>query len=356
MPASPSIRLRTDLLGQHGVDGEVLAHVAEELEHADRGRPAAVVDQQGGGGAGLEVEQPPQLGLMASTLSARTSSSSRLRSSERPLGSPIMPVAPPARAIGRWPASWNRRSTSSGHQVAHVQAVGGGVEAGIEGDRPGLEPLAQGARVGGVVDQPAGGQVVEDRGVGHPVTFVPPAAARQLRSGGRSDRWSRSPWRGGRRSDRLASARRPAATVVPMASPQTWSPTGPSHPRSPGRRTLLRVVLGHRLPADRADVDRDLHRLLRQDGARHPRRPGLPRCRATHLRRGQDQAGRAQEGLTRPPTTSTGPTRWPKSNVILRDMLDQLEAHRPDRGPGRLDDPGVAGRLEHLRRATARTT
>ena len=33
--------------------------------------------------------------------------------SERPLGSPTIPVAPPARAIAVCPASWNRRSITS---------------------------------------------------------------------------------------------------------------------------------------------------------------------------------------------------------------------------------------------------
>ena len=34
------------------------------------------------------------------------------------------PVAPPARAMGRWPASWNRRRSRSADQVADVEAVG----------------------------------------------------------------------------------------------------------------------------------------------------------------------------------------------------------------------------------------
>ena len=67
----------------------------------------------------------PIWALMAATLAARVASSSRLRSSDRPLGSPTMPVAPPARAIGRWPASWNRRRIEQADEVADVQAVGG---------------------------------------------------------------------------------------------------------------------------------------------------------------------------------------------------------------------------------------
>ena len=55
----------------------------------------------------------PICALIAATLWSSVASSSRLRSSERPLGSPIIPVAPPARAMAKWPASWNRRSMIS---------------------------------------------------------------------------------------------------------------------------------------------------------------------------------------------------------------------------------------------------
>ena len=43
-----------------------------------------------------------------------------------PLGSPIDPVAPPARAIGRCPASWKRRSPISGTRLptCRLSAVG----------------------------------------------------------------------------------------------------------------------------------------------------------------------------------------------------------------------------------------
>ena len=43
-----------------------------------------------------------------------------------------MPVAPPTTAIGLWPAFWKRRSMSSDNEVADVQAVGRGVEAGVQ--------------------------------------------------------------------------------------------------------------------------------------------------------------------------------------------------------------------------------
>jgi hypothetical protein len=48
---------------------------------------------------------------IASRLASSTSVSRNWRSSLRPEGSPIIPVAPPTSAIGAWPASWKRRSS-----------------------------------------------------------------------------------------------------------------------------------------------------------------------------------------------------------------------------------------------------
>ena len=49
-----------------------------------------------------------------------------------------------------------------GDEVAHVQAVGGRIEAGVDGDRALAESLAQSVEVGVVVHQPACRQIVED--------------------------------------------------------------------------------------------------------------------------------------------------------------------------------------------------
>ena len=46
---------------------------------------------------------------MPAMLARRAPNESRFRSSLLPLGSPIMPVAPPITAMGRCPACWNRR-------------------------------------------------------------------------------------------------------------------------------------------------------------------------------------------------------------------------------------------------------
>ena len=158
------------LLGHHLVDGDVLADVAQELEHADRLGPVGVVDQRGrSSGPGAKSRRRSSWTLMAATLARSVSRSSRLRSSDcgrsgrRPCPWPRRPAG-----TGRWPASWNRRSAELAEQVADVEAVGGGVEADVDADRPVGQALGQRVEVGGVVDQPTRLQVVDQvHGGGH---------------------------------------------------------------------------------------------------------------------------------------------------------------------------------------------
>ena len=98
----------------------------------------------------------PICSLIAATLRARVSASSRLRSSDLPLGSPTIPVAPPARAIGRWPASWKRRNMTKPMRLPTWRLSAVGSTAVVERDRPDGEPLAQRVEIGGDVDESTG--------------------------------------------------------------------------------------------------------------------------------------------------------------------------------------------------------
>ena len=149
------------LLGHHLVDGEVLADVAQVLEHRQRAEPVGVVEQQGP--ALGQVEEPPQLGPDALEVGGESRGSSSLRSSYLPPGSPIMPVPPPASAMGRWPALLEPAQVAELEQVAHVEAVGRRVEAGVEGEARLVETFRQ-VGVGHLVDQAAEGEVLRKRG------------------------------------------------------------------------------------------------------------------------------------------------------------------------------------------------
>ncbi len=68
-----------------------------------------------------------------------------------------------------------------GHQVADVQAVGGGIKAGVEDNRAGGQPFLQFRRVGAIGHQAAPFQFVKNIH-GHCQTiFTRPRAARRLR-------------------------------------------------------------------------------------------------------------------------------------------------------------------------------
>ena len=139
----------------------MLAHVAQELEHAERLGPGAVVDQQRRRPL-VEVEELGQLGPDGRQVASRVASSSRLRSSERPPGSPIMPVAPPASGDRPVAGVLEAPQQQQRHQVADVQAVGGRVEAGVEGDRA-LGQAAGAARPGRCCRAPARGPARSSR-------------------------------------------------------------------------------------------------------------------------------------------------------------------------------------------------
>ena len=60
-----------------------------------------------------------------------------------PLGSPISPVPPPMRTSGRWPWRCACARAITGNQAAEVQAVGGGVEADVDGSPCGVQEFVQ---------------------------------------------------------------------------------------------------------------------------------------------------------------------------------------------------------------------
>jgi hypothetical protein len=92
-------------LGDHLVHRDVLADVAEKVEHPHGGRPVGIVDQRGRERARLEVEDALQLALDAGDVVAQGLPVEQVALLAAPPGSPTMPVAPPASGNGRWPAS-----------------------------------------------------------------------------------------------------------------------------------------------------------------------------------------------------------------------------------------------------------
>ena len=149
----------------------MLADVAQEVDRRQRRGPVEVVDHACG------VRRPPKsrngsiCDRIRSTQSATVSRGVQRPLGARPLGSPISPVAPPTRAERPVARPLQAPHGQDLHQVADVQARRGRVEAAVERDRAGGERRAQRVLVGGLRDQAAPVQLVEDGGsVGSSVT------------------------------------------------------------------------------------------------------------------------------------------------------------------------------------------
>ena len=69
-----------------------------------RAEPVGVVDQERGVAGAREVEEALELRRMPATFAVDLLGESSVRSCALPLGSPIIPVPPPTRAMGVWPA------------------------------------------------------------------------------------------------------------------------------------------------------------------------------------------------------------------------------------------------------------
>ena len=133
--------------GEHPVDREVLADVAQEVDDRQRRRVQSWLLTTVAALSPSKETKPLTWRRTRSVQSATVSAELSVRSPES-RGSPIMPVAPPTRTYGVCPASWSRRAVSSWTQVAHVQARGGRVEAHVEPDAPVTQRRAERVGVG----------------------------------------------------------------------------------------------------------------------------------------------------------------------------------------------------------------
>ena len=155
LPGHPGLHA---VAGHHLVHGDVLAHVAQEVEQAELARPSQVVDQLPGA---LGPEDPPDLGLDGGHVGRHG-----LRVEQVPLLRPAARVADHARGPtgqreGAVAGVLEAAQQDQPDQVAVVEARDAGVAAVVEGERPLGQTGGQGCPIRGVVHQPALVQVVE---------------------------------------------------------------------------------------------------------------------------------------------------------------------------------------------------
>ncbi|CAB4923499.1 unannotated protein [freshwater metagenome] len=100
----------------------------------------------------------------------------RVRIEQVPLGGSSAGVTDHARGPARYchrPMTELLETTQEQQrdEIADVQTVSGRVEPGVHADRPLSKSFTQSIEVGGVVDQTAGGKIIDDVGMAHLTTL-----------------------------------------------------------------------------------------------------------------------------------------------------------------------------------------
>ena len=150
------------LLGHHGVDSEVLAHVAQELEVGDGPEPIEIVHQSRGIVWGVEVQEPGQLLLDRSDVVLQ-----HVRGQQVALGRTTAGITNHAgcstgQCERHMTGELETSQAQKRHQIAHVQRISRGIKAAIQGHRSRGEPGRQGFQVGAIGVEAPPAQFVEN--------------------------------------------------------------------------------------------------------------------------------------------------------------------------------------------------
>ena len=143
------------LLGDHLVDGEMLADVAQEIEEADGRRPARVIQQAGGIGGGVEIEQAAELFLDLGDVGVEHFLGEQLALLRLAAGVADGAGGAAGERDGVMAQQLKPAQRQQRHQVAHVQAVGGRVKAAVKRDGARADAFRQLLRVGAIGQQAA---------------------------------------------------------------------------------------------------------------------------------------------------------------------------------------------------------
>jgi hypothetical protein len=147
------------LLGHHLVHREVLADVAQEVQHGHLAQPQAVVEEKGV----RQIEELGELRTDALQMLAEHLFGEHGPLVQLPSGIPDHPGPTAGQRNGPVSSQLEASQGAQLEHVPHMQAVGGGVEAGIDRHAPGVEPLEEGG-VGHLVNQATKGEVLRERG------------------------------------------------------------------------------------------------------------------------------------------------------------------------------------------------
>jgi len=150
------------LLADHDVDGEVLSHLAQEVEVGHGGDPVGVVDEAGRVGGGIEVEEAGELVADAGDVVFDLFAGLEVSFGGSAAGVADHAGGAAGEGDGAVTGHLEAAEAEQGDEVADVEGIGGGIEAAIEGDRAVGEAFAQCVEVGAIGQEAAPGQVRED--------------------------------------------------------------------------------------------------------------------------------------------------------------------------------------------------
>ena len=150
------------LLGHHGIDREVLTHVAQELEVGDGPEPIKIVHQTRRIARGVEVEEPGQLLLDRGDVVLQHVRGQQVALRGTTAGITNHAGRSAGQGQGYMPSLLESAQAQKRHQIADMQGIGRRIKAAIQGQGTRGEPGGQGFQVGAIGVEAPPAQFVEN--------------------------------------------------------------------------------------------------------------------------------------------------------------------------------------------------
>src|SRR5581483_10462396 len=142
-------------LGDHHVDGKMLADVAQEFEVTDGSGPGGVVEEAGGIDLGVEVQEAAELFLDGGDVGVEDFAGEQLAFGGLAAGIADGTGGAAGNGDGIMAEQLESPEREERNEVADVQAVGGGIESAVDRGRGGNETFDEFLAVGAIRQQSA---------------------------------------------------------------------------------------------------------------------------------------------------------------------------------------------------------
>ena len=149
-------------LGHHGVDREVLAHVPQEFEVGDGPEPIEIVHQACRIARRIEVEESGQLLLDRGDVVLQHVRGQQVALRGTPAGVTDHAGRSTSQRQGHMTGLLKTSQAQEWYQIAHMQGIGRGIKAAIQGQRSRGETGGQGFQVGAIGVEAPPAQFVEN--------------------------------------------------------------------------------------------------------------------------------------------------------------------------------------------------